>query len=87
MATPVVVTLVVVAVATVLTLVALVVLLARSVGQVAGDLVALRDGIEPDLDALRRDVEVTRAELARLERTREGTPDEGPPPLPPGAGR
>ena len=83
MATPVVVTLVVVVVGTLLAAVLLILVLARTATRVARDLVVLRDRLEPDLDALRRDVEVTHAELARLETTRQGDV-EGPPPLPPG---
>lgn len=82
MATPVVITLVAVAVGTLAAAALLIVALARTANRTARDLVVLRDRLEPDLDALRRDVEVTQAELARLETTRRGDVP-GPPPLPP----
>lgn len=82
MATPVVITLVAVAVGTLAAAALLIVALARTANRTARDLVVLRDRLEPDLDALRRDVEVTQAELARLETTRRGDV-AGPPPLPP----
>ncbi len=86
MATPVVVTLVLVAVGTLLAVVLLIIGLARRASRAARELSALQARIGPELEALQRDAAVTRLELARLEATR-ATPASGPPPVPPDLGR
>lgn len=86
MATPVVVTLVLVAVGTLLAVVLLIVGLARRAARAARELSALQARIAPELEALQRDAAITRLELDRLEATR-ATRGTGPPPVPPDLGR
>jgi hypothetical protein len=68
-ATPTIVVLVVVALATIGTLVALVLLLTRRLAAVAADVQELQRRVGPTLERLQQDVEVTSRELDRVGRT------------------
>ena len=69
MATPTIVVLVVVAIATIGVLVALVLLLTRRLAAVAADVRELQRRVGPTLERLQQDVEVTSRELDRVGRT------------------
>jgi hypothetical protein len=77
-ATPTVVVLVVVALATIGTLVALVLLLVRRVTAVAADVQELQRRVGPTLERLRQDVEVTSRELDRVGRALDRAEEEFP---------